>query len=79
MEGRLYRSDDAGRTWEHVTRGYPERTRGNIDTFHLAFTPDGTAWAVAGRRLYRSDDRGRTWDAAWEAPGAIELLATEAA
>ena len=35
-EGQLYRSDDAGQTWEHVTNGFPESVSHNIDTFHIA-------------------------------------------
>ena len=76
-QGRLYQSEDAGRSWTHVTNGFPETTPGNIDTFHIAFTPDGRAWSVAGRTLYNSQDRGLTWQATWEAPSKIEMIATE--
>lgn len=75
VRGRLFRTENAGRTWTHVTDGFPETTRGNIDTFHLAFSPDGAAWAASDRTLYRSPDRGRTWKTAWEAPTDIALIA----
>ena len=75
--GRLYQSENAGRSWTHVTKGFPESTPGNIDTFQLAFTPDGQAWSVVDATLYNSQDRGLTWQAAWEAPSKIEMIATE--
>lgn len=76
-QGRLYQSKDAGRSWTHVTNGFPETTPRNIDTFHLAFTPDGQAWAVVGTTLYKDRDRGLTWQVAWEAPAKIEMIATK--
>lgn len=74
-QGRLYRTDDAGGVWEHVTGGFPEAAPGNVDTYHLAFSTDGTAWAVVGATLYRSDDRGRYWSSVWESPKKIKMIA----
>jgi hypothetical protein len=73
-EGRLFRTQDAGLTWSHVTGGFPETTRGNIDTFHIAFSSNGRAWAVSDKTLYCSDNRGQTWETAWEAPEAITMI-----
>ena len=56
--GQLYRSDDAGSTWEHVTEGFPGTVPHNIDTFHIAFSKDGCAWAAVDKTLYTSEDPG---------------------
>ncbi|MBI2505845.1 MAG: hypothetical protein HYW07_21740 [Candidatus Latescibacteria bacterium] len=74
VEGRLYRSEDAGRTWTQVRGGFPETTRENIDTFQVTFSAGGTAWAAVEDTLYRSADRGASWEAVWKAPGPIALL-----
>ena len=74
-DGRLYRSADAGCTWTHVTDGFPPTTRGNIDTFHIAFSPEGAAWATVESTLYTSADRGATWRTPWEAPEPIRASA----
>ena len=60
-EGRLYRTEDAGQSWSHVTGGFPSVTDDNIDTFQLAFEADGTAWAVVGKDLFVSGNAGLTW------------------
>ena len=73
VQGKLYFSGDAGRTWTRAAAGFPE-VRGNIDTFHLAFDAGGTAWAAVEDQLYRSGDQGRSWSAFWQAPGAILAL-----
>lgn len=75
--GQLYRSDDAGHSWEHVTTGYPDTVDHNIDTFQVAYAHDGRAWVTAGDSLYVSEDRGRSWDVAWTAPTDISLIACE--
>ena len=74
VQGKLYFSSDAGRTWTRAVAGFPE-VRGNIDTFHLAFDAGGTAWTAVEDRLYRSDDGGRSWSGFWQAPDAILALA----
>lgn len=68
-EGRLYRSTDAGASWQHVTAGFPPFLEGNIDSFCVAFgTGDAAdrAWVAEENRLYRSEDRGETWRKVWE-------------
>ena len=75
VAGQLYRSDDAGRTWEHVTAGFPDAVSHNIDTFHLGFSPCGRAWAAVDKALYTSHDRGNSWESAWRAPDKIRMIA----
>ena len=72
--GQLYHSTNAGQSWNHVTGGYPETIPGNIDTFQVAFSQDGTAWSIVEQTLYRSDDRGQTWTAFWNAPEEINMI-----
>ena len=76
-QGQLYRTDDAGLSWSHVTDGFPGTTAGNIDTFHVGFTPDGRAWSVAADTLYSSRDRGLTWASTWKAPSNIRMIAVQ--
>lgn len=76
--GKLYRSTNGGRTWSHVTEGFPATVAGNIDTYHLAFDAAGHAWAVVGPDLLRSKDGGIAWDKAWTAPQNITALSCTA-
>jgi hypothetical protein len=75
VHGQLYISSDAGRSWSHVTAGFPESTSANIDTFHVAFTKDGSAWAAVAEQLYVSSDGGHSWRKAWTAPEPISMIA----
>ena len=77
-EGKLYRSEDAGRAWTHAAEGFPATTRGNIDTFHIAFSSAGTAWAAAEGTLYRSEDRGKKWTPFWETSEPIAAISCAA-
>ncbi len=77
-EGRLYRSADAGASWQHINVGFPPFIVGNIDTFCVAFgaaEAADRAWAAEGERLYRSEDLGLTWRRVWEAPAVITAVA----
>lgn len=76
-QGQLYRTDDAGLSWSHVTDGFPDTTAGNIDTFHIGFTPDGRAWSIAADSLYNSQDRGLSWASTWKAPSNIRMIAVQ--
>jgi len=76
VDGRLYRSDDRGRSWSHVTSGFPESTASNIDTFQIAFTEDGRAWAALDRDLLVSDDGGQAWTTCWTSSAPIVMLAS---
>lgn len=52
----LFRSTDAGETWEQV----PDLAEEAVTA--VAIAPDGTAWAgTEPSAVYRSDDGGRTW------------------
>jgi photosystem II stability/assembly factor-like uncharacterized protein len=73
--GRLYRSEDRGESWEHVTKGFPGEISSNIDTFQIAFSDDGRAWAAVDQNLYVSDDRAKTWSVFWTADAPIKMIA----
>ena len=75
--GQLYRTDDTGVHWTHITVGFPPSTQNNIDTFHIGFAADSSAWAVVEHTLYTSIDRGRSWTVGWEAPERIKQIACE--
>jgi len=75
VHGKLYRSEDGGRTWQQVKDGFPESTKGNIDTHGVTFTPDGLAWAAADDTLYVGENRATEWKEAWKAPKRIRVLA----
>ena len=75
VDGRLYRSDDRGRSWSHVTSGFPDSSEQNIDTFQIAFTEDGRAWAAVDQELYVSEDHGVSWTVHWTAPEPIKRIA----
>jgi len=74
VHGQLYRTEDAGNTWSHVTKGFPPSTIHNIDTFHIAFSLEGVVWTVVDTILHLSRDRGRSWVALWEAPMRIDMI-----
>lgn len=74
VDGRLYRSEDGGTTWTHVSEGFPASTPDNIDTFLVAFSADGTGWAVVDTTLYAGRDRATAWSSIWEAPERIRSL-----
>ena len=72
--GQLYCSSDFGARWTHVTDGFPATTERNIDTFQVAFSADGTAWATIDDTLYKSDNRGKSWSVMWKAPVRIKQI-----
>ena len=76
VDGQLYRSDDRGRNWTHVTTGYLESHTENIDTFQVAFSQDGRAWSAIDSDLYVSEDRGKSWQIYWTTEESIALIAT---
>lgn len=75
VHGQLHRTDDAGRTWSHISEGLPQSTRDNIDTFHVAFDADGTAWAGVGRELFVGTEKATEWSKCWGAPDEIAMVA----
>ena len=74
VHGQLYRTGDAGRSWQHVTGGVPASVPENINTFQTAFAKGKAAWLALGRALYRSSDDGVSWRVAWEAPDTIRMV-----
>ena len=75
VHGRLLRTENAGVTWRPIDNGFPASTVANIDTVHMTFAADGTAWAVVGRVLYIGRNGGGDWAKFWEAPDRIIMLA----
>ncbi|HJP19892.1 MAG: hypothetical protein CMD96_09020 [Gammaproteobacteria bacterium] len=75
VEGELFRTENAGQHWEHITKGFPASTKKNIDTFHIGFSNEGTAWAVADNLLYRGLDQATHWSEFWKAPDLITGIA----
>jgi photosystem II stability/assembly factor-like uncharacterized protein/DNA-binding beta-propeller fold protein YncE len=78
-DGRLYRSEDDGLTWELSGRGLPARP-----VSHLAISPDfeqdrtllaGVSDFNLGGGLYRSIDGGETWYPATR--GLTDLMVTD--
>ena len=64
--GGLYHSTNYGATWHSVGKEitspyYPDSHVNPSRAEHLAFSPDGTAYASSGTRVFRSDDGGGTW------------------
>lgn len=58
-----------------VRKHLPKLTRAlNIDTFHIAYMDENTAWVADEDKLYLSQDRGQTWELYWTAPEAILTL-----
>ncbi|MYC76273.1 hypothetical protein F4X10_10970 [Candidatus Poribacteria bacterium] len=63
----LCRSENGGATWTQLNDHLTESTD-RISTGCIAFTSDGTAWAVIGKTLYRGQDQATTWSPFWTAP-----------
>jgi hypothetical protein len=63
----LCRSENGGTTWTQLNDQLPESID-RIRTGYIAFTSDGTAWAVIGKTLYIGKDRATDWSPFWTAP-----------
>ena len=74
VHGQLYHTMDAGLNWVHVTDGFPESTRKNIDTFHIAFYGRDVTWVCDEETLYLSRDKGKSWIPHWKAPEEILMI-----
>jgi photosystem II stability/assembly factor-like uncharacterized protein len=62
-ESALYKSEDAGKTWEKITKGLPS---GYVGRIGLGISPANPDYVYAlieadGGGLYRSTDRGASW------------------
>jgi photosystem II stability/assembly factor-like uncharacterized protein len=74
VNGQLYYTEDTGVNWTHVTKGFPESTKKNIDTFHIAYANMDIAWATNEESLFMSRDRGKTWEMFWKASEEILMI-----
>jgi hypothetical protein len=74
VHGQLYYTEDAGINWTHITHGFPDSTKKNIDTFHIAYTEKDVAWVTDENILFMSTDRGKTWETHWKAPEEILMI-----
>lgn len=74
VHGQLYYTEDAGINWVHVTTGFPDSTKKNIDTFHIAYSEKDVAWVTDENILFMSTDRGKTWETHWKAPEEILMI-----
>jgi photosystem II stability/assembly factor-like uncharacterized protein len=65
----IFRSGDAGDTWEHI--GW----RGYIRTFYTEVGPDGTIWAACGNGALRSVDNGGSFTVTtgWEITEVLKV------
>ncbi|HEX5370381.1 MAG TPA: sialidase family protein [Dehalococcoidia bacterium] len=59
VNGAVYKSDDAGRSWRHIERGLPEA----LDRMpsSLIEDTDGRLHASIGKMVLTSDDAGESW------------------
>lgn len=62
----LCRSENGGETWTELNDHLKESTD-RIRTGGVAFTSDGTAWAVIGKTLYKGQERATDWHPFWTA------------
>jgi hypothetical protein len=74
VHGQLYYTEDAGISWTHATKGFPESTKKNIDTFHIAYADKDIAWVTNENILFMSRNRGKTWETFWQAPEEILMI-----
>ncbi len=63
----LCRSENGGKTWSELNDHLTESTD-RIRTGGIAFTSNGTAWAVIGKTLYIGQERATDWHPFWTAP-----------
>lgn len=71
----IYRSDDGGLTWRHLTQGLPERFGPYVDALDVnPERPEHVALADSAGNVYQSDDGGDTWRRTHSAPRVRRLL-----
>ncbi len=67
----LCRSENGGATWTQLNDQLTNSTD-RIRTGYIAFTSEGTAWAVIGKTLYIGTERATDWHPFWTAPEPLE-------
>jgi photosystem II stability/assembly factor-like uncharacterized protein len=77
VHGQLYLTEDAGQSWNHITKGFPQSTKQNINTFHVLYSPEGIAWAVVDSTIYVSKDLGKSWNILKEVPDPIVMISCQ--
>ncbi len=65
-ESGIYKTTDGGKTWEPLTNGLPDFTKGECERVGLdvCLSQPNVVYAVInsrGAHLYRSDDKGENW------------------
>lgn len=75
VHAQLFRSSDCGRHWQHISGDFPASSRKNINTGHICFTADGTAWACVDNLVFIGRENGSVWEPFWEAPDEVRMLA----
>ncbi len=80
VHAQLFRSEDAGQSWQQIGDPLPDLSPQNIDTHRLAFSrvegrPEpAMAFAAIDNVLYASDDRAVSWHVLAEMATPIERI-----
>ena len=74
VHGQLYRSEDRGLSWQHISDTFPTSTANNINTNHVVFDSDGLGWAISGNVLYLGEKNAAVWRICWRAPELMNYL-----
>ncbi len=60
-KGEIYRSEDAGKTWQLINFDQDETTERNVFTIQFDKINDGVVYLGAGKGIFKSTDHGKTW------------------
>jgi photosystem II stability/assembly factor-like uncharacterized protein len=71
----IYRSEDGGLTWTHLTNGLPSRFQPSVDALDIdPARPDHVTLADSEGHVFESTDGGETWRQTLQAPPVRRLL-----
>lgn len=74
-ECRIYRSDDGGLTWTHLTNGLEARFKPYVDAMDVnPAYPQHVALATNDGKVYESHDSGESWTQTVQAPPVRRML-----